>query len=889
MRIYIPDKETSLVKIRFKHTAPCFRHLNTLAHLLHKLLNLHDKPLLLVGSNGLIHKCNKAADLLWPALNENAHLHLWELGALEPQQALELLEKFQSGKDGQKIPPLSFQSQTNESGYYLEVIGQEQDIFLLETGKIQLSSQKLLTTTTLSPDILDALMNGISDQLLAVLDKDMRYIAFNEAYKKEYARIFAINIAPGDQLLDTLEHLPGEQEKAKRIWETALAGEEFSLQETFGHTSLQPTTYSLHFIPLKNKDGQLLGVLYKAKDITKEKMMEVLLRDSEERFRTLAESTPDIVVRYSPDMQVLFANSAVEHELEVAPAALISKNLFDAPNASKISEGYFLKARQALSSGQEVDLISTYENNGVLKDYYTRFIPEKNAEGEVISVIAVSKNISDLQQAQKELQQARDFIFMAEIVPQIIWTTEANGNVSYFNKRWYDYTGLSIGESMHWGWQYIIHPEDAQETLLTWQHSLESEEPYQVEYRLRRHDGSYRWHLCRGMPLRNEEGQVIKWYGFCADVHEQRQNRTELAKLVQEYQLLNQMIPQIVWSTKPNGDHDYFNQRWYEYTGRSFEQSKDEGWSQALHPDDVQRTQENWKHCLATGETYQVEYRFKRFDGIYRWFIARATPLRDAKGNIIKWFGTCTDIHDQKQQSEALAQKNYELQQINNYLDQFVHTAAHDLRSPVANMKLLHEMFLREEKPEKKEKLLENFKPLLNRLDDTIIGLVEIVQMQEGHSALRVQSVNPLKVFEAVKEELSDMLEDAKAELQQKIVLEKPLYYLKPYLHSILRNLINNAIKYRDYSRSLHIEVKGEWKGKYYCLSVQDNGIGIDLQRNNKNLFRPFKRLSQQGQGLGIGLHLVQNMVSKNGGHIEVSSSPGLGSTFTVFLNPYEY
>nr|WP_255651225.1 PAS domain-containing sensor histidine kinase [Cesiribacter sp. SM1] len=724
---------------------------------------------------------------------------------------------------------------------------------------------------------------------MAVLDINMRYITFNDAYKKEYARIFAIEIVQGDHLLDTLHHLPGEQEKVMRIWGQVLNGEEFSLQETFGHASLQPTTYSFHFIPLKDKNGQLLGVLYQVKDISKEKIVEALLHDAEQRFRTLAESTPDIVVRYAPDMQVLFVNSAVEHELEVAPATLISKNIFDAPNASKISEGYFLKVKQALTSGQETDLISTYELKGVLKDYYTRFIPEKNASGKVISVLAVSENISNLQEAQKELQQARDFVFMAEIIPQIVWTTEANGSVSYFNPRWYEYTGLSLGESLQWGWQIVIHPEDTQQTLLSWEHALENSEPYQVEYRLRRHDGSYRWHIGRGMPLRNEEGKVIKWYGFCADVHEQKQNRTELAKMAQEYQLLNQMIPQIVWSTKPDGEHDYFNQRWYEFTGLSFEQSKGQGWTEVLHPDDLQLMRERWYHSVATGEPYQVEYRFRRYDGVYRWFIGRATPLRDSSGKIIKWFGTCTDIHDQKQQSDVLAQKNHELRQINNYLDQFVHTAAHDLRSPVANMKLLHDMVLREERAEKKQKLLETFKPLLNRLDNTIIGLVEIVQMQEGHNALRVQSVNPLQVFEEVKEELSETLKDAGALLAQQIVLEKPLYYLKPYLHSILRNLISNAIKYRDAGRSLSIKVKGEWKGKYYLLSVEDNGIGIDLQRNNKNLFRPFKRLSQQGQGLGIGLHMVQNMVSKNGGYIEVNSNPGLGSTFSVYLNPYEF
>lgn len=831
-------------------------------------------------------QANKAAQLLWPALPHTGEgYNLWQAGNIEAEQVTRLWAQQESGK---AKGDSTFKLPAADSHYQLQVLAADAEHLVLEVHERKQAEIALPADAAVSLDFLNALLNGIQDQLLAVLDSNMRYITFNEAYKQEYARIFAIEIAPGDFLMDTLQHLPSEQQKIVPIWDKILEGTEFTLTQTFGHASLAPTTYNLHFFPLKNTEGVLLGVLYQVIDVTKEKLAEGLLHDSEERFKMLAENTPDIVVRYDPGLQILFANSAVKDELGVAPAALIGKSIYETSIIAHIPESYVLKIKQVFQSGQEKDLISTYNAEGEMIDYYTRFVPEKTKEGKISSVIAISQNISSLLGAQEELMQARDFNFMTDVMPQLIWITEANGEASFFNKGWYEYTGLSKEETLSWGWQIVIHPDDVQQTLAKWQHSLETGEPYQVEYRLRKFDGSYRWFMGRGMSMKNAEGQVIKWYGFCADIHEQKQNRTELAEQAQELQLLNQMIPQIVWSAKADGSHDYFNQHWYRYTGLSYAESEDQGWSQILHPDDYERTMAAWSHCLRTGDPYQIEYRFRRRDGAYRWFIGRATPQRDEEGHIIKWFGTCTDIHEQKQQSEALSRKNYELNQINAYLDQFVHTAAHDLRSPVANMKLLYEMLTKEEDLEKRNKLLNTFKPLLNRLDNTIIGLVEIVQMQEGHSALRVQEVDPLQVLLEVKEELASKLEGISAVLTEKVVLEKPLYYLKPYLLSILRNLLSNAIKYRKLDSVLKVHISGEWRGGYYLLRVEDNGIGIDLQRNTKNLFKPFKRLTQQAEGLGIGLHMVQNMLSKNGGHIEVSSEPGQGTTFTLFLHPYE-
>ena len=153
-------------------------------------------------------------------------------------------------------------------------------------------------------------------------------------------------------------------------------------------------------------------------------------------------------------------------------------------------------------------------------------------------------------------------------------------------------------------------------------------------------------------------------------------------------------MPQMVWATRPDGYHDFFNKQWYDYTGLDYDQTKNKGWSLAVHSDDYDRAISIWQQALDTGAVYQVEYRMRRYDGQYRWFLARALPMRDETGKIIKWFGTCTDINDQKLASDILEQKvrerTHELQRANAELEasniellQFASVASHDLKEPL--------------------------------------------------------------------------------------------------------------------------------------------------------------------------------------------------------------
>jgi PAS domain S-box-containing protein len=205
-----------------------------------------------------------------------------------------------------------------------------------------------------------------------------------------------------------------------------------------------------------------------------------------------------------------------------------------------------------------------------------------------------------------------------------------------------------------------VHPDDRQELTDAINASLVARAPLHAEYRLLDRTGEVRWVLATGTVVVGGDGKAVRLAGVAVDITDHRRAQERLADSEAKFRAIADSMPQMVWSTLPDGFHDYYNARWYEYTGVPPGSTDGEAWNGMFHPDDRDRAWTAWRHSLTTGEPYQIEYRLRHHSGEYRWTLGRAMPIQDANGQIIRWFGTCTDIHETKlaaEEREIVAQE----------------------------------------------------------------------------------------------------------------------------------------------------------------------------------------------------------------------------------------
>src|SRR5580658_10125513 len=312
--------------------------------------------------------------------------------------------------------------------------------------------------------------------------------------------------------------------------------------------------------------------------------------------------------------------------------------------------------------------------------------PVVNSDGDVVQFVGTTIDITEQHRAKAALESVLTEIRKSEVrlrtiidtIPAMAWCALPDGFAEFHNKRWLDYTGLTDGEALGWGWRTAMHPDDSQAAVDDWRDIIASKNPGEGERLIRRFDGEYRRHMFRAEPLMDEHGNVVRWYGAITDIEDRKRAEDSLRSSEQNFRLIVNSMPGLVSTLTASGEIEFVNKQTLEYLGKPLYELKNWAVSDAVYPDDLPDVIATLKTSIETGQPTDVELRLRRADGKYRWFLLRRLPQYDNHGHIVRWYTLMTDVEDRKQAEDNIRRSETELRQILDFTPQYIAVLAPD-------------------------------------------------------------------------------------------------------------------------------------------------------------------------------------------------------------------
>ena len=523
--------------------------------------------------------------------------------------------------------------------------------------------------------------------------------------------------------------------------------------------------------------------------------------------------------------------------------------------------------------------------DGRIKHLHVLAKPLQSAYDELEFAGAVI-DITEAKQAEEKIRLSeRELRTLVEAIPAYVGTNQPDGSVDFISRSWLDYTGLSREQGIGWGWANAIHPEDFDRVLANWRAAVAAGTPVEHELRCRSADGTYHWFLYRGLPLRDDGGNVVKWYGTLMNIDALKE--TESALQAREHQLVGiiETIPSMLWSLWPSGEPNHLSQRLLEYFGVPFEGFVNRGWASLIHPDDREETAKALVRAIETGESFSTIHRLRRADGEYRWHHAMGEPLRAPQGTIIQWYGISIDIDERKRAEDHLRDTRMKLSRASRIatVAELSASIAHELNQPL--MAVLGNA-------QAAKRWLAANPPNLTETNTSIERVLRAIRSAD-ETMQHIRALFKRESFEKTEANVPDMIKEA-----VRLVHEDPkksavlidcdfdghlptVSVDQIQIQQVLCNLILNAIEAMEGSR-IHplLKVRAGVTGQNEMLiQVIDNGPGVD---NTETIFDAF--VTTKDKGMGIGLAVSRSIVEAHNGRLWSENNPGGGATFSMAL-----
>jgi PAS domain S-box-containing protein len=706
------------------------------------------------------------------------------------------------------------------------------------------------------------------------LDIHYCYTSFNQAHYLTMRGLYGADIELGKNLLE-YQTVAADREKTKAHLDRALQGERFVAGAYSGDENRVRRFFEVIHNPVKDEDGQVVGVAVFAGDITTRRSAEAELEKSENRFRSMFENHQAMMMLIKPDSgAIVDANMAAAgfygysreqlrtmfiHEINNLTSGEVSRLLLNTLNEHK---GHF-KFPHRLAGG-EIKWVEVYSTPIDIQGNPLLFSVIHDITDRKIAEEALLIHKKWLEEARRESEERYRDLFKNSPGAIILHDGERILEVNPALGKLLgladpdDLTGVNLLD--------IIVPAHRERVVSRALRGGKSPTASLELQLLRRDGGTVDAEIVSGIcHYRGRQVYQVIFHDFS----ERKQMENALRLSEERFRILAETLPQLVWMADSTGKIGYCNRQFHHYTGITTKELTDRDWMALVHPDDYERRIAGWREAIGNGNLYQIEYRLKRHDGEYRWFLGRGLPLRDCQGKIISWFGTCTDINYQKQLEIELQETNSRLHQLHNR----VMIALEDERSMIARE--LHD---------EAGQALTAVKISLELIHKELSSGHKLREAIGDAVALADQTLNNIRrlarglhppVLDALGLNLA--LEDFCHEFGGRVGLdiryqgcELPALAgtASISLYRFLQEALTNVVKHAKADR---VKVRLDFDQRQVSLRVEDNGMGIAAGSENY-------------REKGMGLVGMEERLMMHGGKLTVDSGPGRGMRLTATL-----
>ncbi len=480
---------------------------------------------------------------------------------------------------------------------------------------------------------------------------------------------------------------------------------------------------------------------------------------------------------------------------------------------------------------------------------------ERDTGGRVRHVLGLMLDITDLKQTEAAVRESEQrFREMTDGLPLIVWVHDALGQQEYVNATFCEFFGVTPEEMKGGRWQMLLHPDDADAYNREFYACVEAHRPFHREARVKDRHGRWRWIESWGRPRLTADGKFHGFVGTSADITSRKEMDLALQESEERFRTLADNIAQLAWMADSSGSIFWFNKRWYDYTGTSLKEVEGWGWRKLHHPDHVERVIEKLTACFERGEVWEDTFPLRGADGGYRWFLSRALPIRNAQGEVVRWFGTNTDVTEQRDAEQRLVQADQQK-------DEFLAMLGHELRNPLAALRSASELL---NISTGTDPVLRHTRDVLDRqtthMAKLLDGLLDVSRVMRGKIVLERALVDLSEICRETADDLARRLNTETLEFSQDLPSE-PVWIDgdRVRLTQVIDNLLSNAVKFSAQGGSVGLALERD--AAVAVLRVRDTGAGI-VPEHLPHVFAAFWQSTQTIDracgGLGSGASVGQ-------------------------------